>query len=80
MLNINDKHWYDGDDYVKPVPSDGFHYEVVEKKEKDKPVIYLIGNAIGSTIEVIPENVYLDDDEAEEDMDMKEFMENASEA
>ena len=51
-----------------------------EKKEKDKPVIYLIGNAIGSTIEVIPENVYLDDDEAEEDMDMKEFMENASEA
>ncbi len=47
-----------------------------EKRKKDKPVIYLIGNATGSTVEIVPENVYLDEDTAEEEMDMKEFMGN----
>ena len=49
-----------------------------EKKSKDKPTVYLIGNAIGSTIEIVPENVYLDDDEAEEEMDMKDIIEGAT--
>ena len=49
-----------------------------DKKEKGKPVVYVIGNAVGSTIEIVPENVYLDDDEAEEEMDMKEILENAT--
>lgn len=49
-----------------------------EKKEAGKPTIYLIGNAVGSTIEIVPENVYLDDDEAEEEMDMKDIIEGTT--
>ncbi|MBS4900417.1 MAG: hypothetical protein KHZ87_06635 [Clostridiales bacterium] len=39
----------------------------------DAPVIHVIGNSIASNIEILPENIYIDDEE-EEEMDMKEIL------
>lgn len=30
MLNLNNKHWYDKDEYINPEPHKGFHYSVEE--------------------------------------------------
>lgn len=39
----------------------------------DAPIVHVLGNSIASNIEILPENIYIDDEE-EEDMDMEEIL------
>ncbi len=49
-----------------------------EKRAKNLHTVYIIGNAIGSSVEIVPENVYLDNDEEEENEDFADVI-NSSE-
>ena len=50
-----------------------------EKRAKNSHTVYIIGNAIGSSIEIAPDNVYLDSDEEAEIVDFNEDINSSKE-